>query len=85
MPCALVWTGKIELKGYNFSKYQQKIPSVSAKGIFYYVVELVRCYITSIPCSAQSFKLSSFNLNFWILPLPVIGNSLMKKMYFGIL
>ena len=39
----------------------------------------------SIPCSLHSFKPTSFNLNFCIFPLPVMGNSLTKKMYLGIL
>lgn len=41
--------------------------------------------IISIPCSLQSCNPTSFNLNFCILPLPVIGNSSMKNTYFGIL
>ena len=54
-------------------------------GAIFFLVVRVTFYIISIPCSAQSFKLKSFSLNFWILPLPVIGNSLTKKMYLGIL
>ena len=42
-------------------------------------------YMISMPCSAHSFRLKSFSLNFWIFPLPVMGNSFTKKMYLGIL
>lgn len=54
-------------------------------GITPSLILILYYYTISIPCSLQSCNPKSFSLNFCILPLPVMGNSLMKKIYLGIL
>ena len=83
----MVLCGKID--GYKrecpLSEHSLFVCSQTAVRILFPAAHGPTIYIMVIPFCSHSFTPSSFSLNFWILPLPVIGNSFTKKIYFGIL